>query len=70
MLVRAAEVEIIFYWLGTVVYDEKTAAKTCEFQPLSKDVFAKINELNDDIFCAFTGNYISFEYYISCLGTS
>jgi hypothetical protein len=28
------EVEIIFYWLGTVHFTQKTAAKTREFQQL------------------------------------
>ena len=31
----APEVEIIFYWLGTVLYGEKMAAKTREFRQLS-----------------------------------
>ena len=60
------EVEIIFNRLGTVIYAVKMAAKTRDIRPLSKPFFQIIDALNDDIFCAVTGNVLQ----ISCLSTT
>ena len=49
-----AQVDIIFYWMGTALYGGKLAAKTCEYSKvILKDKFNK----NSISFCAAKCNF-------------